>query len=212
MGKTLSVVVMFHDMGGRNYIRRLFRLKVSMMEQYALPDEIIVVDSTQVPTPDMDYGEGEWREESSDVGTGMIHSHFPLDVFNKSKSLNHGLSFVKSEYVMFIDIDFIFHPNAISSIKNVMSENRMILGIADYLAVTPEHPFDWNGLVTVASGLPRVEMHSPGAIQVAPTTWFRKVGGHGEEYDDVKNGTATDGLELYWIEEPLFFHCPHPRE
>ena len=219
--KSLSVVTMFHNMRDRDYNTRCFYLLKSLIESHDVAElSISIVDTTPgyedftVCMVDMSHSRigGDFRYPK------IMHS---LSVFNKSRALNHGLSLVKPKYTytMFTDIDFIFHPNAIKTIVDAMSEDRMVLGIASYLAKTPEYPFDWDEIVSAPLEKPRERKLSPGTIQVAPTSWFRRIGGYDESYegglggmdDEMKRTAMEDGLELYWIEEPLFFHCPHPR-
>lgn len=142
----------------------------------------------------------------------------PREPFNKPIALNYGLSRVTTDYVIFTDIDFIHSSNLVESIMRVLeTRDAMVLAEAMYLPqdAKVKPPFDWPELTYRAVSYGRKA--SPGTIQAARASWFRKVGGYDEGFDGGLGGmdddmwirARKDGKEIVWLERADRVYCLH---
>jgi len=143
-----------------------------------------------------------------------------VDGWNRTKSLNVGVSKAWRDYVMTTDIDMVFKKDFIQELRKVMRPNRFIWTIPIFLSkkFTAERfskHIPNNYFIVIRNGL-KQQGKSYGTIQCARRSWWLEVGGYDErmkdycpEDQDVFKRARKYGLKLYRLIESSCVHQSH---
>lgn len=181
----MTVVLCVKDRGP-DRIRKCFQ---SLKDQTE-PCKVILVD----------FGSSEINQYSeqrlcTEFGFIYIETLRDVDDFNKSRALNIGLKQATSKYVISSDIDMIFAPNFIKTIKQVFDKKPKSIVLCQKIDLDKEGK--------------EVEMHEPsasGSCIAIESDWIDKVHGYDEYYtywgredNDLVDRAIQDGYEVVWI-------------
>lgn len=125
------------------------------------------------------------------------------------------------KYTMCIDADMILHPEFLNRAKVHFRNQEIqpfIMAVCGYLPQDCDYT-NWDAMVALAHQTEVSRRLSPGACQLARTSWFKRAGGYDEKFhgvdgvdDDMMVRARKDKLEEVWIEDPIMIlHQWHER-
>lgn len=203
----ITAVIPTHN----RYSVNLANLLCSLHQQVEVELDIIVVDtSDDIITRVCN------RALCRDFQTDYMA--LPRRSFWKARSLNIGLAAVDSRYAACIDVDMYLHPEFMkTAIAHFRHQEAFVLALCGYLPAGSALG-DWEVMRQMAYQEEVSRRRSPGGVQIARTTWFKRVGGYDEKFSasdgvdvDMLVRARKDGLVEVWLEDPLLvMHQWHP--
>lgn len=212
MGMDISItaVIPTHNRRSTN----LANLLRSLVGQDDFKVDIIIIDTSD----DIIY---QTANRAISTAYCAHYMRLPRRDFWKARSLNIGIAASDGRYTMCVDADMYIHPEFLSTVAGHFHDREVqpfIMAVCGYL---PDNfaVGDWDEMRAKASEREVSRRLSPGGIQLARTSWFKKVGGYDEKFTAI-DGVDTDmmvrarkyGLEEVWVEDPVMvMHQWHPK-
>ncbi len=210
----MTVISAVHN---RGHGERVSNLLWSLANQTVTPQEVVIIDTSD------DY------EQSVSIATdcevwGAVHIQAGRQEFNKCKSLNNGIRYARTRWVMCCDIDMMFAPDFMAVVLQRLErrEKRLVLAVCGHLPQVTNGYIDmgWNELDMIVDISKLEHKYSPGAVQAASRDWFMRVRGYDEKFaglggmdTDSIDRAGRDEMDVNWIEfdEAQCYHQWHER-
>lgn len=156
-----------------------------------------------------------------------IYSKLKNPVWSKCVSLNFGIKFVNSEYVMCADIDNIYDNNFFEIVNKRKAKNKMLLckvfmSKRKHVPIFDRFETQDFEMIKHQSKLFNRDI-ADGACQLATLSWFKKMKGYNEAIkmwggmdNEIHRLAELSGLTIDWIDNTTSilhqFHkdCKHP--
>ena len=143
------------------------------------------------------------------------------EVWNRSKALNVGLQEARGSIAFCTDVDMIFAPNFLATIKATHgNSNGQVMALCrcnDLPEDVPLSVWQRSDYEELESRSVRRETSGTGACQAAPRDFFIHARGYDEKFIywgaedvDMTSRAAQFGLDLVWMEGTSMLHQWHP--